>query len=284
MKCVVGPFRILALDVDGTLLDSRGDLRAATIAALARAEAAGVRPVICTGRRYRRARPIAELIGLDAPLVCNSGTLVKQPGDHGTLWRADLEPGLARMLLDRFRDLDHPIVSWTDRAPNEADLMVSHYPTGRAHFDDYVAKNLEHAEIGAAGLDGSTTHPHYHLAAIGSRDEMLAFESRIHEVSHSRIRTFVQRSARYSGFMCEILDFRASKWSALLELARLWDVAPSEICAVGDDRNDVPMLQNAGLGVAMGQAAPEVLAVAGHVTADHDSDGVARFIDDVLLA
>src|SRR5512135_1043762 len=82
--------RILALDVDGTLLDPDGTLRPRTAQAVARAAEAGIRPVLCTGRRYRRARPIATLLGLDAPIVCNSGAIVKDPGDHATLWRADL--------------------------------------------------------------------------------------------------------------------------------------------------------------------------------------------------
>ncbi|MCV5263136.1 HAD hydrolase family protein, partial [Escherichia coli] len=74
-----------------TLLDREGQLRPATIAAVRSAAAAGIQPVLCTGRRFRRALPIAELLGLDVPLVCNSGALVKQRATRRTLWRADLE-------------------------------------------------------------------------------------------------------------------------------------------------------------------------------------------------
>ncbi len=74
-----GRYRILALDVDGTLLDSEGTLRPRTAAAIARAARAGIRPVLCTGRRYRRARPIAAQLDLNAPIVCNSGAIVKDP-------------------------------------------------------------------------------------------------------------------------------------------------------------------------------------------------------------
>jgi hydroxymethylpyrimidine pyrophosphatase-like HAD family hydrolase len=68
-----------------------------------------------------------------------------------------------------------------------------------------------------------------------------------------------------------------------LYLARLWRIDPSEICAVGDDVNDIPMIRNAGLGVAMGHARPEVLAAADLVTGDHDEDGVAMLVENVLL-
>src|SRR3954452_9804623 len=92
-------YRMLALDVDGTLLDPDGTLRPRTAEAVARAARAGIRPVLCTGRRYRRALPVARQLGLDAPLVCNSGALVKDPGGHRTLWRADLDVALVAEVL-----------------------------------------------------------------------------------------------------------------------------------------------------------------------------------------
>src|SRR5438046_3675361 len=123
-------YRILALDVDGTLLDPDGTLRPRTAAAVARATRAGIRPVLCTGRRYRRARPIAEQLGLDAPLVCNSGAIVKDPTDHRTLWRADFDPALAADVLELFGHSDQPAVVFTDRSPDDFDFIVSTYPPG----------------------------------------------------------------------------------------------------------------------------------------------------------
>ena len=113
---------------------------------------------------------------------------------------------------------------------------------------------------------------------------MLAFEGAVHATLPGRFRTFVQKSPRYSGTMCELLRHDASKWAAVLHLAEMWGVDPSEICAVGDDMNDLPMIAGAGLGVAMGHAPPAVLAAADLVTGDHDRDGVAMLVDDVLLA
>src|SRR5271156_6895436 len=104
-------YQILALDVDGTLLDPDGTLRPRTAAAVARAARAGIRPVLCTGRRYRRALPIAEQLGLDAPLVCNSGALVKDPRGDRTLWRADLPREVLSEIFDAFLGRDEPAVS-----------------------------------------------------------------------------------------------------------------------------------------------------------------------------
>src|SRR4051812_32313240 len=164
-------YRILALDVDGTLLDPDGTLRPSTAQAVARAARAGIRPVLCTGRRYRRARPIAEQLGLeiDTPLVCNSGAIVKEPSTHRTLWRADFDAELFGEILGLFRDHDQHAVTFTDRHPDESDFVVSTFPTGRPLFDEYVELNRSHAEIGADGLGGSSVpaSPHFHVCAIG---------------------------------------------------------------------------------------------------------------------
>jgi HAD superfamily hydrolase (TIGR01484 family) len=278
-----GRFRILALDVDGTLLDGSGTLRAATAEAVARAAAAGLRPVLCTGRRYRRARPVALRLGLDAPLVCNSGAIVKDPADGRTLWRADLPPATLGALLDAFAHHDEPAVSFLDGDLTGPDFRVAAYPTGRPLFDDYVGQNREHAAVDAdwARHGGG---PHFHLCAIGPVATMREVEATVHARLAGQVRTFVQRVPRYLGTMCEVLHAEASKWSAVLHVAEAWGVKPEEIVAVGDDRNDVPMLRGAGLGVAMPHAPEEVLAAADLIADPHDADGLARLVDELLRA
>jgi Cof subfamily protein (haloacid dehalogenase superfamily) len=289
-------YQILALDVDGTLLDPDGTLRLRTAAAVARAARAGIRPVLCTGRRYRRARPIALELGLDAPLVCNSGAVVKDPRDHATLWRADFTQALVADVLELFHLHDQPAVVFTDRGPDDSDFIVAAYPSGREYFDEYVGQNREHAEVNPAWrwngalpdevpsrAPGVNHDVLFHVCAIGTRAEMLAFQQAALTRIDGRIQTFVQRSPRYLGTMCEILRQDANKWTAVLHVAQRWGVEPAEICAVGDDANDIPMIRGAGLGVAMGHAHPDVLAAADLVTSGHDQDGVAMLVDEVLL-
>jgi Cof subfamily protein (haloacid dehalogenase superfamily) len=275
----------LALDVDGTVLDRSGRLAPATRAALDRATAAGVRVVLCTGRRYRRALEAAARLDLMTPLVCNSGALVKDPATHASLWRADLPPIVLAELHKHFAAGDEPMVSFSDQPPEQFDFRVAAYPTGRALFDEYVTSNKVHACIDAR-LDGHSTHPlepAFHVCAIGERPRMLAFEATINRAFAGQLRTFVQRSPLYTGWMCEVLRGDAGKWTAVLHVAALWKIAPEEICAVGDDMNDVPMIEGAGLGVAMGHAAPEVRAAADLVVGDAESDALAGLIDAYVL-
>lgn len=278
-----GRFRILALDVDGTLLDASGSLRPATAEALARAARGGLRPVLCTGRRYRRAWPVARLLGLDSPLVCNSGALVKDPVDGRTLWRADLEPATLADVLEVFGRHDEPSLSFLDGDPAGPDFRVAAHPTGRALFDDYVAHNREHVQVDP-DWPRRGDDPHFHLCAVGTVPAMHALEAAVLARCAGRVRTFVQRSPRYQGIMCEVLHARAGKWAAVLHVAAMWGVRPEEIVAVGDDRNDVPMLLGAGLGVVMPHAPDEVIAAADRVADPHEADGLAGLVHELLDA
>jgi len=271
-------YRMLALDVDGTLLDRSGNLLPSTTAAVARAAEAGIRPILCTGRRYRRAMPVAEQLGINAPIVCNSGAIVKNPADHSTLWRADLDPTTAATLIDLFEAHRQPIVSYTDRDPSRADFLICPRHAN-PYLADYVDQNSGHSEYAADW----TAEPLFHVCAVGPLALMRGFESVVLASLSDRVRVFVQRGARYLGVMCEVIRRDAGKWAAVLHVAEQWGIAPDEICAVGDDVNDLTMIEGAGLGVAMGHAPPEVLAVADHITGDHDHDGVAMLVERVLL-
>ncbi len=84
--------------------------------------------------------------------------------------------------------------------------------------------------------------------------------------------------------MCEIAPAEISKWSGVLHVAESLGISAEEICAVGDDVNDIPMIRGAGLGVAMGNAAESVKAAADRVAPGHDSDGLVAVADWLLKA
>ena len=279
------PYRILALDIDGTLVGRDRTVRPGTAEAVARAARAGIRPVLCTGRRYRRALPVALQLGLDAPIVCNSGSLVKEPGDHSTLWRAELGAELMGELLAILNGRGEPAVSIVDHGEAPPDFLVPARPTGRSLFDEYVERNGRYARVDPDWMRRPGLGAHFHLFAVGDRAAMLEVEAELLEaLPGGLLRTFVLHTSAYTGTMCEILHPAASKWSAVLHLAEQWGVGPDQIVAVGDDVNDLPMIEGAGLGVAMGHAPESVRLAADLVTSDLDADGVAALIDDVLLA
>jgi Cof subfamily protein (haloacid dehalogenase superfamily) len=276
----MGFARLWALDLDGTLLDADGRVFASTARAIELAHSAGVRVVLCTGRRYRRARDAAIELGLaENPLVCNSGALVKDPTTHATLWRADLSHEHFCQVVGLLQTEGANLIAFADRKPEELDFLAATESTGCAFFDEYVRINRSHAEIDAAWVERLIPEARFHVCAIGAREEMRRLEALVLEAHGSHVRTYVQKSPRYLGTMCEVVRADAGKWEAVLALGRTWGIAPAEICAVGDDENDLSMIASAGLGVAM-RHAPEHVRAASRVILD--PIGLGEYLQGLL--
>ena len=97
-----------------------------------------------------------------------------------------------------------------------------------------------------------------------------------------RLHAQVLHSPRYTGFILELSPAGVTKWSGVRHVAEGWGIAESEICAVGDDVNDIPMIRAAGLGIAMGNAQPAVKAAADRIAPTHDADGLAQVVEWLL--
>ncbi|MGD9648122.1 MAG: Cof-type HAD-IIB family hydrolase [Pirellulales bacterium] len=280
-------YRLLALDIDGTLVNLDDEISPATRAALVRAAATGTRIVLATGRRYGRAVHLAhtltELVGQTCPLVTSSGALVKDPADHRTLHLAELpRPALLKIL----RTIDaagfEPIF-YADTYHEGYDLYCRTTDVTCPLLAEFMARNAPFAQVWPrlvedppAGIFGGF--------AMGTRAAMLDLARELDRVAPGVLYTHVLRSPKYTGFMCEIAPAGATKWAAIVRIAEHWGIPPAEICAVGDDVNDVPMIEGAGLGIAMGNAPEEVREAADRVAPTLDEDGLAQAIDWMLAA
>ncbi|MGH7140559.1 MAG: HAD family hydrolase, partial [Pirellulales bacterium] len=118
--------------------------------------------------------------------------------------------------------------------------------------------------------------------STGTREEMLDLHQELQRKLPGLLYTHVLRSPRYIGHMCEIAPFGVTKWSGIQHVAAEWGISPDEMCAVGDDVNDIPMIEAAGIGIAMGNAQPEVKAAADFIAPTHDEDGLAAAVDFLL--
>jgi hypothetical protein len=270
-------YRLLALDIDGTVVDSRDEVTPATHRAVRQACDAGIRVVLATGRRYRRALPVVEHLGLDLPLVTASGSLIKHPLDHGTLYSAQLPRDTLCRLLAIIDQGGYETILYADTFADGFDFYCRTSNDHRAELAEFLELNAgceriwpELVEDPPDGVFGGF--------AMGSREEMLALDKQLQRALPGELYTHVLRSPRYRGYMCEIAPAGATKWSGILYLAEEWGIAPAEICAVGDDVNDIPMIAGAGLGVAMGNALPEVKAAADRVAPGNDDDGLVEVI------
>ena len=276
-------YRLLAIDIDGTLMNSRDELTPGTQAALIRAAEAGVQVVLATGRRYSRTLPLVEPLGIDVPLITAGGALIKDPLDHRTFYRAEFEPALLRKVcraLDRF---GYDPLLCADTYLDNFDFYhaVEAEKARRWELAEYLELNPHDGRLSPEMLDRPPPGV-FLVFTFGPKERLLEVEAAIQREFPGRFSTNVLRSPRYRGFLIEIVPAEVSKWSAVRRLADSWGIAEREICAVGDDVNDLAMIRAAGLGIAMGNALPEVKAAADRIAPTHDEEGLIQVVEWII--
>jgi hypothetical protein len=273
--------RLLALDIDGTLVNSQNELTAATRDALLKLAGHGVRLVLATGRRYSRALPLVEPLGLDAPLVTASGSLIKSAAGHQTLFKATFEPRLLREFLAILDSRGYHAVLYADSFAEGFDYYCPALEPNSPELADFYTLNEGCGRVWPT-LMRDPPEGIFSGFAIGTRPAMLELAAELEERLPGRLYIHVLRSPRYVGFMCEICPGGVSKWTGIRHLAEQWGIADHEICAVGDDVNDIPMIQSAGLGIAMGNALDEVKAAADRIAPSNDEEGLVQVVEWIL--
>jgi Cof subfamily protein (haloacid dehalogenase superfamily) len=270
-------YRLLAIDIDGTLMNSHDELTPATRAALARASEAGIHVVLATGRRYSHALPLVEPLGIDVPLITASGALVKDPIDHRTLYQAHFEP---QLLLDALAIVDRcgydPVVC-ADTFADGFDFYHASLETRTPELAHYLAMNRGRGRLWPKLLVAPPPNV-FGGFVVGAWEQMLQLEGVLQRELPGTLNTHVLHPPRYAGFFTEFAPAGVTKWSAIQRLAGEWGIDDSEICAVGDDVNDIPMIRAAGLGVAMGNAQAAVKAAADRIAPSHDEEGLAEVV------
>lgn len=274
-------FRLLAIDIDGTLVNSRHELTDAVRDAILRARQAGIEIVLATGRRYSRVLPLVEPLQMNVPLVTASGALIKRAADHATLFRAEFSDGTLERCLDVVSASGYEAVLYADTFEQGFDFYCATLDTPSTALGEFFERNVGFGRVWPE-LVGQPPQGIFAGFSMGSHAEMLALEVELERRLPGELYVHVLRSPRYTGYMCEIAPAGVSKWTGVSHLAAEWGISPSEICAAGDDVNDIPMIRAAGLGVAMGNALPEVKAVADRVAPGHDDDGLIQVVDWLL--
>ncbi len=274
-------YRLLAIDIDGTLLNTRDQLTPATRDALVRAGEAGIHVVLATGRRYSRTLHLVEPLGIDVPLVTASGALVKDPADHRTLYQAEFDGQLLRDALAVVDGCGYEPVLCADTFAEGFDYYHARAEVAGPELAEYLRLNPGCGRIWP-DLVADPPPGVFAGTAMGTEAQMRELQRELGRRMPGRLRTHVLRSPRYTGFMCEFSPAGVTKWSAVCRLASGWGIERDRICAVGDDVNDVPMIRAAGLGVAMGNARSEVKAAADRIAPTQDEDGLVEVVEWLL--
>ncbi|HEX7926076.1 MAG TPA: HAD hydrolase family protein [bacterium] len=276
------PWRYLLVDVDGTLLTSRGEMTPRSRAALAHAVSYGITLVLATGRTYPSLARITA--GFDVPhhAITNGGAVGLGPGLRDVRYVNALQPDVWPPIVEAMLHEGLSPVVYGHRHPEPPVLYVASR-TGDPHFESYLNRNTLHAQV-VPDLAAADLRDVIEVAALGRGDVFDAASTRVMarfdgRTRHHSMVLFI--NAAY-GKITEFFDAGTSKWHAFLGLFPEAARHPETVIAIGDEANDMEMIQAAGMGIAMGNATPELKAVADRVTADHDHDGLAEVLEALL--
>jgi len=286
--------RLLALDLDGTLLNSRGELSERNLNAIAAARACGVRVALVTGRRFRDARPLALELGLDVPVISHNGALTKHARtletvsvkllpleaahevlrvgreNHAHALISDDPHGTGLLVYDHLSDDNHALtkyVAWSRRIHgNEAEESVRSVPS----LVDY----LDHAPV--------------HISFSGNIALIKQLSERLCEELGKSVKVLSTIYPKMDFALLDVLHPKVSKGAGVEAVAGEHGINRNEVMAIGDNFNDLEMLQYAGTSVLMGNAESSLSELlkdlAGYrVTSSNDEDGVALAIEQIIL-
>jgi Cof subfamily protein (haloacid dehalogenase superfamily) len=257
-------YRLLALDLDGTILDARLNLDPRDADALGRIVRAGVMVIACTGRPFPGALPWVQRLGLDGPIVCYQGAQVRMPSGEVLLDRG-IEHDLAMEVIRFARDRDLHVQAYRDdRLIVERDRPEAHEYADHAAMPINVVADLDTAM-------GPTT-PKLVIVAAPKTLETILTEVRERWKGRLNVATSMPN-------YLEFTSIESDKASALAFLCERFGIPRELTIAVGDGRNDGSMIAWAGCGVAIEGSADEVIAVADRTIPGPGHGGIQQLAD-----
>ena len=286
--------RLLALDLDGTLLNSRGELSERNLLAIAEARKIGVRVALVTGRRFRDARPLGLELGLDVPVISHNGALTKHARTLEIVSAALLPLEAAREVLRLGRESKTDALVSDD--PHGAGVLVyDHMSDDNVALAKYIAwsrrihgDEAEEAVRRVPSLEDYLDHAPVHISFSGSVVRMKSIEERLQQELQASVKVLSTIYPKMDFALVDVLHPEVSKGTGVKAAAEEQGLTPHEVMAIGDNFNDLEMLQYAGTSVLMGNADASLRALLQacggcHTTTTNDEDGVGLAIEKFIL-
>lgn len=258
--------KLLALDIDGTLLKKDYSLSDKVKSAVQKVCGLDVKVVLVTGRMYSASTFIADELGLDTPILTYSGALARTKDE--IFYEKAITDALARRVLKELKNFDAQVNLYLDDelyAEAETPVLIEYCEKRKL---DYKIKSFD--EIPNINANK--------ILAIGKTPDAT---TEILEYLQGKFsdELFVVRS--FPTF-CEIISKGASKGNAVLFLAKMWGISPDEIMAVGDQDNDIELLKVAGIKIAMGNGTEGLKAIADYIAPSVEDDGLVDAIEKFI--
>jgi Cof subfamily protein (haloacid dehalogenase superfamily) len=271
--------RLLTIDIDGTLLNPQKHITPRTRTAIQAAQQQGIIVTLATARRYINTAPIAHELGITIPVILCDGALIIEHPDGSVLHRRAIEATVAQQAVEILvRHGVQPVV-------HHINGMIEETWTGLSEYDNEWV-----TEYFATFPDHMQRLP-YISCCTGQPDPLRVVAFTSEEIVHQLIPEIallncawnMTRRGSYGTAELVVMHPTCSKASGVQALAQQLGIPLEQVMAIGDNNNDIEMLQSVGWGVAMGQASDHVKAIADAVTTSNAEDGVALAIERYAL-
>jgi Cof subfamily protein (haloacid dehalogenase superfamily) len=274
--------RLLVLDIDGTLLDPSDIVTPVVHKAITAARAAGVEVALATGRRLRSARKIVAEVGIRVPLVLSNGALIWSTEREEVMNQITFTPEMLGFIVEEsLKDELAPVLM---QGPKRNERLVVPENAPQPEFvHAFIGRRMDEVDLIPAA-DLADTPEVLTVDVFGPEDALRRLTSRFTERGFSAFHSGpFGMEKNFPHWAANIHMPGVSKASGVALLAADLGLTMQDVVAVGDGENDLPMLEAAGLGVAMGNASEYVRARADAVVRGHDEDGVAEAIERFVL-
>jgi len=275
------PVRLIAIDIDGTLLDEHSQLPATNRSAVAEAAARGIEVALVTGRRYDFALPIAKQFPCPLTMIVNNGALVKSSAGETHLVKLLPRSVAARVIVTAgaFRDL----ASVCFNRPRENQVIYERIDWNDPLRGGYFQRNREFlAEM--SPLENCLTEDPIQVMFTGYLNEVREVETFLSELAFADEYAMAMTVYDRRDFgLVDVIAPGCSKGATLAEWVSRRGWSRDDVMAIGDNLNDLEMLQFAGLPVVMGNSVPELKSLGWPETLTNDQGGVAAAIEMYAL-
>ena len=272
--------RLLAIDIDGTLLNPQFEISDADLAALQRANASGIEVLVVTGRRHDFALPIVQLLGFDLWVISSNGAVTRSLSGE-TFYRDLLPVDTCRRLCHEMREFRGNTVLTFDVRGKGA-IVLEHLNELEGSIRRWLEKNMEYIDFVVPVEKALATDP-VQAMFCGPISRMHEALARLRDCHLSDEITVLRTEYPVRDLsIVDVLNRECSKGHALERWANYRGIPRSQVMAIGDNYNDVEMLAFAGHPVIMGNASEELRDRGWRVTLPNDQNGVAAALEPVL--
>ena len=272
----MGKYKLIAFDLDGTLLNSKGKILESSKKAIKEAEKQGIKVVLVTGRHHVAARPYHWELELETPAICCNGAYIMDFQQPDPVYSNPLSKDQARRIIQIARERDLHILMYVGNAMTYEVLNphMQKLSNWAKEQPAIVRPNIKQIDDAMSVMESSSSIHKFVLSHTDQEHFLKAYQNIQQMADVSCERSWIDRM--------DIANTGNTKGSTLLRLASQWGISREEIIAVGDNDNDISMVHLAGLGVAMSNCSKELTPVADLMIGSNDENSIAEMIEQYV--